>query len=366
MTEPARVAVVWRGDLQTRAAATPQNNRFYRVFEELSAIGICAEPAVYDEDSEDEVYEQLLTMDGVLVWVDPLHAGKTRAGLDELLRNVACRGPWVSAHPDVILKMGVKEVLYQTKHLGWGTDTHLYRSADAFRDEFPARLRTAGPRVLKQNRGNGGQGVWKVERIDSLTGDTTAVRVLHALRGSVPEELALSEFIARCETYFTSKSFLVDQPFQPRLPEGMIRCYMTGNRVAGFGHQLIKALIPPPPEGPDAEAAQPGPRIMHPASAESFQTLRIKMETEWTPGMMATLEMDEGSLPVVWDADFLYGPRTASGEDTYVLCEINVSSVFPIPDQVPAEIARLVAARIGRSSRGKQKASPDYPERLTC
>ena len=89
------------------------------------------------------------------------------------------------------------------------------------------------------------------------------------------------------------------------------------------------------------------------------------METEWTPGMTATLEIDEGSLPIVWDADFLYGPRTASGEDTYVLCEINVSSVFPIPDQVPAEIARLVAARTGRSSRGKQKASPDYPERLT-
>ena len=46
-----------------------------------------------------------------------------------LLREVARAGPWVSAHPDVILKMGVKEVLYRTRHLGWGTDTHLYRSA---------------------------------------------------------------------------------------------------------------------------------------------------------------------------------------------------------------------------------------------
>ena len=40
-----------------------------------------------------------------------------------------------------------------------------------------------------------------------------------------------------------------------------------------------------------------------------------------------------GSLPVLWDADFLYGPRTASGDDTYVLCEINVSSVIPFPDR---------------------------------
>ena len=37
----------------------------------------------------------------------------------------------------------------------------------------------------------------------------------------------------------------------------------SGKRVAGFGHQLIKALIPPPPEGPDSLEAQPGPRIMH-------------------------------------------------------------------------------------------------------
>jgi hypothetical protein len=74
------------------------------------------------------------------------------------------RGPWVSAHPDVILKMGVKEVLHRTKHLGWGADTHLYRSAPEFRRAFPERLQT-GPRVLKQNRGNGGQGVWKVELV---------------------------------------------------------------------------------------------------------------------------------------------------------------------------------------------------------
>jgi len=59
-----------------------------------------------------------------LVWVDPIHQGKTRAALDPLLREIALQGPWVSAHPDVILKMGVKDVLYRTRHLGWGADTH--------------------------------------------------------------------------------------------------------------------------------------------------------------------------------------------------------------------------------------------------
>jgi Domain of unknown function (DUF6815) len=348
--EPYKIAILWRGDREARRAATARNNRFYRVFEELAALGIHAEPAVYDEGFADEVREQLLAADGVLVWVDPIHQGKTRTTLDPLLRDVASRGPWVSAHPDVILKMGVKEVLYRTKHLGWGTDTHLYCTAADFLAAFPSRLQSAGPRVLKQNRGNGGQGVWKVDLGSPSAGNASVVRVLQAQRGSVPEELPLAAFMARCEPYF-AHGCIVDQPFQARLPDGMIRCYMGGDKVVGFGHQLIKALIPPPPEGPDSPAAQPGPRIMHGADAVPFQVLRAKMEAEWTPQMIEVLGIDAASLPIIWDADFLYGPRTASGDDSYVLCEINVSSVFAIPDEAPAAIARLALNRSRRSRR---------------
>jgi hypothetical protein len=183
-----KIAILWRGDREAREAATPQNNRYHRIFEELVALGIAAEPAVFDEEFVDEVREQLLAVDGVLVWVDPLHGGKTRTVLDPLLREVAARGPWVSAHPDVTLKMGVKEVLHRTKHLGWGTDTHLYRTAAEFEAEFPSRLQSAGPRVVKQNRGNGGQGVWKVEPVSGPAGKASLVRVLEARRGCLPED----------------------------------------------------------------------------------------------------------------------------------------------------------------------------------
>jgi hypothetical protein len=101
-SETYKVAILWRGDAPARRAATPQNNRFHRIFEELDALGIRAEPAVYAEEFADDVREQLLSADGVLVWVDPIHQGRTRAALDPLLRDVATRGPWVSAHPDVI------------------------------------------------------------------------------------------------------------------------------------------------------------------------------------------------------------------------------------------------------------------------
>ena len=354
-SNPYKIAIVWRGDRAARQTATPQNNRFRRIFEELAGLGIRAEPAIFDEGFADEVRDQLLAVDGVLVWVNPLQDGeKTRTVLDPLLRDVASRGPWVSAHPDTILQMGTKEVLYRTKHLGWGADTHLYRTATEFRDTFPARLRSAGPRVLKQNRGNDGQGVWKVELVAAQAGELTVVRVLHALRGSVPEDMPLRSFIARCKAYFTDGGCIVDQKFQPRLPEGMIRCYMSGDKVAGFGHQLIKGLTPPPPEGPDSPAAQPGPRIMHGPDAPQFQALRARMEGEWTPQMIAVLGIDSASLPIIWDADFLYGPRTAAGEDTYVLCEINVSSCFAIPDEAPAAIAQLTLERLRASQRPRR------------
>jgi hypothetical protein len=345
-----KLALLWPRDVPKWHAATPREYRLNRVFEALAALGIEPEPALYADDVVDQVRAQLLACDGVLVWVDPLFTERNRKQLDALLRDVAMKGVWVSAHPDVILKMGAKEVLYRTRHLGWGTETYLYRTIEAFYEEFPRRLQLAAPRVLKQNRGNGGQGVWKVELISAVAQGAPTVRVLQASRGSVPEDLPLGDFMTRCEAYFANQGCIIDQPYQARLPDGMIRCYMGADKVIGFGHQLIKALIPPPPEGPDSEAAQPGPRIMHPAAAPEFQALRAKMESDWTPQMMQLLDIDTESLPIIWDADFLCGPRDASDRDTYVLCEINVSSVFPFPEQAPLEIARL--ARIRTLSKG--------------
>jgi hypothetical protein len=201
-----------------------------------------------------------------------------------MLCEVASKGPWVSAHPDVIVKMGTKEVLYRTKHLGWGSDTHLYRTADKFRDAFPARLRSDGPRVLNQNRGNAGQAVWKVEWVERQSGGAPVVSVLEAQGGSLPETLPLQTFMARCEGYFRSNGCIIDQSFQPRLPDGMIRCYMGADKVVGFGHQLIKALIPPPKEGPNSPAAKSGPRIMHGPDAAPFQARSLSRSGHAPPG----------------------------------------------------------------------------------
>src|SRR5262249_49176608 len=70
------------------------------------------------------------------------------------------------------------------------------------------------------------------------------IRVLDATKDA-SEEMALDEFLERCVEYFED-GCVIDQPFQPRLSEGVVRCYMAGDRCAGFGYQKVKALVDAP------------------------------------------------------------------------------------------------------------------------
>jgi hypothetical protein len=329
-----RVALLWRGDDAERRGAADKTGRFAAVFAALAELGIDTEAVVYEDDVIDAVRDRLATVDGVLVWVNPIHDGRNRARLDALLREVAARGAWVSAHPDVILKMGTKEVLHRTRTMGWGSDTALYRTAEAMRAELPRRL-AGGPRVIKRNRGNGGQGVWKVEALPSRT----MLRVLDATKDA-SEQLTLDGFVDRCIPYFED-GCVIDQAYQARLGEGVVRCYMAGDRCAGFGHHKVKALV----ESPTARA-EAGPRRYTSNLDPRFQRLRRLMEDEWTPHLASLLNISRSDLPMIWDADFMLGLPQADGTDSYVLGEINVSSVFPIPDEAPLEIARCVAHRL--------------------
>jgi hypothetical protein len=125
----------------------------------MAALGIEAESAIYADDVADQVREQLLHCGGVLVWVDPLSQGRDRVVLDALLRDVASNGVWVSTQPAVIPKMGVKEVLHRTRHLDWGTDTHLYPSG-ASRRRCRSGSRRCFPATAKPSRKPPNGPVW--------------------------------------------------------------------------------------------------------------------------------------------------------------------------------------------------------------
>src|SRR3954454_14791971 len=98
-----RVALLWRGDPRA-VPALAENNRLRPVFDALNRRGVETIAAVYTDEVVDDVRNRLDTGDGVLVWVDPITDGRDRSRLDPMLREVAARGVWVSAHPDVILK----------------------------------------------------------------------------------------------------------------------------------------------------------------------------------------------------------------------------------------------------------------------
>jgi hypothetical protein len=162
MSAPAgRIVIVFPGDAGPGRPAAP-SPRLDPVFTALAGLGLIAEPVAYSAAGAGQVRGRLLAADAVLAWVDPVGPDGDRAVLDAVLRDAAAAGTWIGSYPDVIAKMGTKEVLYATRGLGWGTDTHRYATPAEFRRQFPARLAADGIRVLKPSRGNGGLGVWKV------------------------------------------------------------------------------------------------------------------------------------------------------------------------------------------------------------
>jgi len=341
MTHDARprISLVVAGDRAQRETMTAANSRLAPIVDAFANADINAELAIYADEFADDVRDQLLGVDAALVWVNPITGSSDRALLDALLRDVASRGVLVSAHPDVIERMGTKQVLYDTRELGWGCDTHLYPTFEHFADEFPARLASSGPRVVKQYRGHSGIGVRKVELLASTAKPT--VRVLGArVRDADAVNVPLADFVAGCEKYFrysNGTGRLIDQPFQSRINEGMIRCYFVRREVVGFSRQY------PPEEtaGTSRAFGLASHKTMYDATEPTFATLRQNLDTDWVPAMQARVGVDDAALPLLWDADFLFGAKTGAGEDAYVLCEINVSAVAPFP---PAAVPKLVAA----------------------
>jgi hypothetical protein len=357
-----KIGLLWRGDRTADPFSNPRAERLKPLAAAIQRLGVTTEPVVYQDDALDSVREQFLGLDGVMVWVNPIQDGANRSLLDALLREVAANGAWVSAHPEVILTLGTKEVLYRTRDLGWGTDTDLYRDAADFRARFPRALAKDTVRVLKQARGNGGNGVWKVELAGPLPdaavpGPDALVTVRHAMEkeDAPSDQLRLGDFMARCENYFAWSGCLVDQRFQQRLADGLIRCYFVLDEVAGFLHQWPTGLLEP---GTAAAQRAAPPSINEGPDAPAYRLLKGSVEQQWIPQMKQLLRLDTGSLPAIWDADFLYGPKTQAGEDTYVLCEINVSAVWPFPEHAVDNLAQAAVTRIKAAGQARTRSSP--------
>lgn len=346
------VGIVHHGDREARKVPLSEG-RFAGAAKALEDVGIETVSCIYNDDFAHEFLTQASELDGLLVWINPIMADQhDRTKLDAALRDLDSRGVVVSAHPDTIMRMGTKQVLFDLKDISCGSDVRVYHDMEDFRRRLPDSLDCGRARVLKQYRGHSGGGIWKIQLLDSTPrwSADTLVKIRHAERGCVEQVATLEDVFELLEGFFQGDGRIIDQPYQERLTDGMIRCYLVVDKIEGFGHQAINALYPAPPGAPPEEAPQPGPRLYHPADTRGFQSIKKKMEEQYLPEILATLKLDRAQLPLLWDADFFFGPPDDNGQETYVLCEINVSSVSPFPESAQGPLARATLERLQERS----------------
>lgn len=343
--KPYSIAFLLYGDINSGKNALTEE-KYKELARAFLSEGFTIHSVLYNDEITDTLYDHLLRFDAVLVWVNPIEQGNDRRKLDSLLAKIASEGCFVSTHPEVILKMGTKDILYKTKDMGWGSETNMYTSFEDFTGRFPLSLQKTGIKVLKQYRGNGGNGVYKI-----LQGASAEeVIVIHAKNSGETKTFSWNDFFTEFRPYFSNNGLLIEQAWHEGLVNGMVRCYVSGNKVAGFGYQEIVALYELDINGTKT-FLPPSKRYYFTQNCGLFSDLKPIMETNWIPQLQKTLAISTDMLPVIWDADFFINEansHTAIGK--YTLCEINVSCVSPFP---PSAIPFIIEEVSNRMKKGK-------------
>ena len=147
------------------------------------------------------------------------------------------------------------------------------------------------------------------------------------------------------ESYFSTNSMLIDQEWNQNIVNGMVRCYLSGSKVTGFGYQEINALYPITEKNPVFK--RPSPRFYFSEDCGLFNDLRTIMENSWIEELQEITGISNEMLPVIWDADFFINKiNTLNTGEKYTLCEINVSCVSPFPESSIPYITEEVKKRI--------------------
>jgi len=226
----------------------------------LIELGWWAQPVFYSDTAADLLLSYAAEgVDGYISRVNPdVYDDLTVWKYDKLLETLHhTHGLAAMAHPKLIQKFGAKDALAKIAPLRTGLlDTLAYYDADAWRDSFPRTL-SQGPRVVKQNRGSQGEGIWIVRLVDE-----TAYRKLARLPLDTPldlteavdnhkEYMTLGEFLKFAERYLEGGAEqgaqLIDQAFMPRISEGEVRVLMIGDTPVGERRRPATGPAAPPP-----------------------------------------------------------------------------------------------------------------------
>jgi glutathione synthase/RimK-type ligase-like ATP-grasp enzyme len=136
----------------------------------LKEKGLDASVIFYSKESEGEILQQVTGASAVINRVNPGNIPEGEAGYFSFLNQLTALGIKVYADPKTMLNFGAKDAL--SKLAGSPIvplDTYAYYTIEQFKDSFPKTL-ALGARVLKQNRGSQGSGIWVVTMARGFSG----------------------------------------------------------------------------------------------------------------------------------------------------------------------------------------------------
>jgi len=290
--------------------------------------GVHAEWAWYKDADHDALFERYKDFDGFVPRINPAtdgqYEGVTNAQAKVFLDRLAKKS-LAMPHLDVMQKMGAKDALVKINDLSVGLeDTYAYYNVQSWHDNFMKVMDLGHTRVIKQNRGSQGEGIWIVKFDDPNTTKCTKDTVLHLMEAydNHVEKMTAGEFMKFCEQYIVGENGqLIDQRFCPRIIEGEVR-------VLFFYKTPIEVVHKVPAEGGLSATLSSGAkytsyRVDHP----KFKNLLDDFIGEDLPKIMPRLGMENTPLPLIWTGDFILGDKDNKGNDTYVIGEFNCSCV---------------------------------------
>ena len=314
----------------------------------LKAKGWNCEVVYFRDEWKDAIYDYAKDrFDAYISRINPGNLSNGEKTYFDVLRKLSTAGLTGMSHPDAMLNFGAKDALVKLASTDLvPDDTHAYYNIASFKSTFPQSL-SYGERVLKQNRGSTGEGIWRVqiadEQLNYKAGDSiplsTRLKCTEAVDNHV-EYRTLEEFMTFCEQYIVGDNgMLVDMRFMPRIKEGEIRILMVGESPIFVVHKK-------PADSEDAFSATlfSGAKYTY-DSPDKWMDL-MNMFNSSLP--MISEKLGGFDIPLIWTADFMLD-WDENGNDKYVLGEINCSCVGftshldqGIQDKVADEIIRRV------------------------
>ena len=291
--------------------------------EALQQKGYPAEVVFFDVTQMDAIYDYV--KHNAVAYVSRINPGNMvgEAQYFGMLRALCEDGIIGLPHPDAMTGYGAKDALVKLTDTSLvPSDTYAYYTMSEFFYQFPKAL-ALNERVLKQNRGSTGEGIWRVQLMEPLPVGateaplTTKVKCTEAKDNHV-EYWKLGEFMLFCEQYIIGDgSMLVDMPFLPRIKEGEIRLLLLRDTPINVVHKKPAA---------DADAFS--------ATLFSGAQYRYDPPILWEgliTDFLAQLphvkdKLGGFDLPLLWTADFILRDAP-DGSDDYVLGEMNCSCV---------------------------------------